>query len=133
MKSIFFDTNSYSFYSLGDVNLRKQVKINHLVYISLITIGELYSGFIKGIRFKENEKKLEAFLNDKRVKLVKLTRTTALIYGKLMNQLYKKGKSIPTNDIWIAAQVVETGSMLVTYDKHFLEISNLKIWPELKS
>ena len=30
-----------------------------------------------------------------------------------------KGTPIPTNDIWIAAQAMETGADLLSYDQHF--------------
>ena len=43
--------------------------------------------------------------------------TTADRYSRIAAALRKKGKPIPTNDIWIAAQVMETGAELVSYDK----------------
>jgi tRNA(fMet)-specific endonuclease VapC len=33
--------------------------------------------------------------------------------------LRKQGAPLPTNDIWIAAVALETGSRLVAYDDHF--------------
>jgi predicted nucleic acid-binding protein len=41
--------------------------------------------------------------------------------------LNKIGRPIPTNDIWIAATALETGSHLITYDKHFNYIDELII------
>ena len=38
---------------------------------------------------------------------------------------------IPVNDIWIAAQTIETGSQLITFDGHFKNISGLRIWDEI--
>ena len=32
------------------------------------------------------------------------------------------GTPIPTNDLWIAASVLETGGVLITADKHHLSI-----------
>jgi len=40
-------------------------------------------------------------------------------------------KSIPVNDIWVAAQCLETGSVLVTYDRHFARIDGLRLWTGL--
>ena len=45
--------------------------------------------------------------------------TLAERYGKLVQQLRAQGTPIPTNDIWIAAAVLETGSRLLAYDAHF--------------
>ena len=46
--------------------------------------------------------------------------------------LTKAGTPIPIQDIWIAAQAIQTGSILVTYDRHFLRVAGLRIWAELE-
>ena len=43
--------------------------------------------------------------------------------------LRTKGRPIPTNDLWIAAQVVETGADLLSSDLHFAEIEGLAWLP----
>ncbi len=53
---------------------------------------------------------------------------TAEIYSEIKNQLKLKGKSLPINDVWIAAHSIETGSVLITYDKHLNHISGLRKW-----
>ena len=60
-----------------------------------------------------------------------MNKSTSWEYGKIKYDLRKAGKPIPENDIWIAAQVAETDSLLVTYDKHFLDIKGLKVWKKL--
>ena len=35
--------------------------------------------------------------------------------------------------IWIAASAVETGSVIITYDKHFLNITQARVWDELQN
>ena len=133
MKRILLDTNSYSLFIKGDNLISKQIEKAELIFISYITVGELYAGFMIGNKFKDNEEIIKRFLNKKKVNLVEISFQTATIYGKITSELYKKGNPIPTNDIWIAAQVIETDSILITYDKHFLNIPNLKIWDRLKS
>jgi predicted nucleic acid-binding protein len=39
--------------------------------------------------------------------------------------LRKKGRPIPTNDIWIAAHAIETGADLISSDPHFDQIDDL--------
>jgi predicted nucleic acid-binding protein len=39
--------------------------------------------------------------------------------------LKRSGTSILSNDIWIAAQTMETGAELITMDKHFEKIEGL--------
>jgi tRNA(fMet)-specific endonuclease VapC len=46
-------------------------------------------------------------------------------YGILISQLTRQGTPISTNDIWIAAAALETGSRLVTYDSHFRHVPGL--------
>lgn len=47
---------------------------------------------------------------------------TAQYYAKIVNQLRKQGTPIPTNDVWIAAETMEQGGTLYSYDRHFGEI-----------
>jgi len=50
------------------------------------------------------------------------TEATAQHYARILNQLRKQGTPIPTNDIWIAAETMELGGALYTYDSHFEQI-----------
>jgi len=42
--------------------------------------------------------------------------------------LKAKGSPIPVNDIWLAAQSMETGAVLVTFDSHFDRVDGLRLW-----
>jgi predicted nucleic acid-binding protein len=57
----------------------------------------------------------------------------ANVYAEIWQHLRRRGRLIPTNDIWIAAQAIEADAVLVTYDRHFLEVSHLQVWSELDS
>lgn len=46
--------------------------------------------------------------------------------------LRAKGRPIPTNDIWIAAHVMETGADLVSADRHFEHVDGIA-WLRLKA
>jgi predicted nucleic acid-binding protein len=39
--------------------------------------------------------------------------------------LRKRGTSIPTNDIWIAASAMQYGLRLLTADRHFLKVPQI--------
>ena len=103
-----------------------------ITYTSVVVLGELFAGFKRGKREAENIEILNRFLGKISVVVTNVTRDTAIIYGELKNNLAKRGTPIPTNDIWIAAQAVETGSVLISFDKHFLKIPGLRIWDGLK-
>ncbi len=138
MNSIILDTNSYSFFTSKDTKIKKEIQKADIVYLPLIVIGELYSGFYRGNKFENNESELKSFLSDKKVRILGLTKITSKIYGKILHDLVMNGTPITANDVWIAASAIETNSTLITYDKHFLNIStpkgigNLKLWDRIK-
>jgi tRNA(fMet)-specific endonuclease VapC len=52
---------------------------------------------------------------------------TAEHYGRLFAQLRAQGTAIPTNDLWIAALVVQHGLVLYTSDAHFNHLSQISV------
>lgn len=132
MSPVLLDTNAYSnFAKEKNKELLDEIAIASMVYISAISLGELYSGFMKGNRFIENSERLSDFLLEDDVEKVDITRETAEIYGELKYKLQMKGTPIPTNDIWIAANAIETGSKIITFDRHFLAIPGARVWKDL--
>ena len=53
--------------------------------------------------------------------------TTADYYALVYRELRKKGRPIPTNDLWIAATALQHGLALFSYDAHFTEIDGLPV------
>jgi tRNA(fMet)-specific endonuclease VapC len=98
-------------------------KINKLpeFFIPSIVLGELYVGVNRVANKAKHLKKLNEFL--KLSKVLDIDNTTAVHYGELIASLFKKGKPIPTNDVWIAAVALQHDLTLITRDKHFNEIS----------
>ncbi|MDK9706594.1 MAG: type II toxin-antitoxin system VapC family toxin [Desulforhopalus sp.] len=125
MNKILIDTNIYSYAMRGDSRavevLRKAVHIG----ISVISIGELFSGFKGGSKEKENRNELGIFLDSPRVSLYAVDEYTAEYYCAILNQLRLSGTPIPTNDIWIAAVAFQHGLPLYTLDKHFSNVEGL--------
>jgi len=95
------------------------------VLLSSIGIGELLFGFRNGSRFEQNLRDLQAFLDDPNVRLVPVTWSTADHFSRISLALKKRGRPIPTNDIWIAAHAMQTGALLITSDPHFDEVEGL--------
>ena len=50
---------------------------------------------------------------------------TAEYYALIVKKLRAKGKPIPTNDVWIAANALRHGMALYSFDRHFGEIDGL--------
>lgn len=55
------------------------------------------------------------------------------MYALTKANLFKKGKPIPENDIWIAAITLHHNLPLYTFDKHFREIDGLQLFNPLSS
>jgi tRNA(fMet)-specific endonuclease VapC len=121
------DTNAYSALKRGDATVTTLVRASSALVFSTIVAGELIYGFRNGSRMAANRRELDDFLSRPRVQLVPVTMTTADRFSMVMTSLKRKGKPIPINDVWIAAQSLETGAELVTYDAHFEEIDGLAL------
>jgi tRNA(fMet)-specific endonuclease VapC len=128
MKSILLDTNALTALFQGDVDVLDTVAKTDCVYASAIVIGELEVGFRGGSRYADNLKVLERFLAKPSVEILPIGRETGECFGRVKQALKAKGTPIPINDIWLAAQCMETGAVLVTYDGHFDVVDGLRLW-----
>lgn len=131
MNQIILDTNAFSLYVKKNKTIFKEVEQSDVTCLSVVSVGELIYGFSKGSKTEHNKLILNSFLDNPLVKLVNINKNIAVIYGELYYILQKSGTPIPVNDIWIAACAIETDSMLITYDKHFLSIPKLKLWDKI--
>ncbi len=128
MNKILLDTNAYTSYLKGDQQVLEFLAGANLVYMSVFVAGELSAGFRGGSKFRYNKMNFDKFLRKSTVEFLNATETTADIFGQLKNTLRQAGTPLPINDVWIAAQALETGSVLITYDKHFSAIPGLRLW-----
>jgi len=131
MRKVLVDTNAFARLLLGDEKVFHSIAKADCVYMSVFVLGELYAGFKAGKREKANRHLLEDFLQKTTVQVLTATHDTAEVFGLIKDSLRKSGKPIPINDVWISAHALETGAILISYDKHFLSIPGLRIWEEL--
>ena len=127
MKNLLIDTNIYTHALAGDPETTEILRHTQKIAICCISIGELLSGFKGVTREKENRKELEEFLDTPRVKIYGIDDDTAEFYAEILNNLRKKGRPIPTNDIWIAAVALQHGLKLFSKDHHFKYVPGLVI------
>jgi tRNA(fMet)-specific endonuclease VapC len=122
---ILLDTSAYSDLARGHSPLTDWVRRAEAVLLSSVVAGELLGGFRRGSRPSENVADLQRFLTQPRVHLLPVTWTTAERYGRIYAALRRRGKPIPTNDMWIAAHAMETGAELLSSDTHFQYVEGL--------
>lgn len=89
------------------------------VVLPFVVLGELRSGFALGHRQAENERTLRRFLLKDGVRVAFADDQTTHHYASVFRQLRKQGTPIPTNDMWIAALVLQHNLALHARDEHF--------------
>jgi len=125
MKRILLDTTMYAAFKRGDSEVVELVGVADEIALSSTILGELLAGFAAGRREARNREELAAFLDSPRVRVVDVDAATADQYARVFTLLRRKGKPIPTNDLWIAASALQHGYLLATRDEHFAAIEGL--------
>ena len=119
------DTNTYTALKNGNLELMHILENADELLVSATVLGELYSGFQIGNLTEKNLSEMQTFLSKPGVQIISVTDEIAFRYGYIVKTLQNQGTPIPTNDIWIAASTMETGSILLSNDKHFTHVPGL--------
>lgn len=128
---IILDTNIVSFFMKA--RPEAALYIPHvqgkLLFISFITVGEMYYGAEKNNWGEKRRKKLEATLRN--FVVIPYDHEIARCYGRLFAERMRKGQPIAPNDAWIAACAVRHSVSLVTNNsKDFAGITALDVVTE---
>lgn len=121
------DTSAYSAFKRNHPGVLEIVRDCQEILFSPVVAGELLAGFRRGDNLDRNLAELREFLDHPRVRITPLTLTTADRYGRAWATLRRRGTPIPTNDLWVAAQALETGADLVALDRHFQNVDGLAL------
>ena len=122
---LILDTNAYVGFKLGYSELVEYLTQADMIFMSPIVLGELMFGFRNGSRLTKNMEEFNLFLSHPAVQIVNISAITSDRYSRIASRLKQQGTPIPSNDIWLAAQTMETGAELVTLDHHFDKIAGL--------
>ncbi len=85
-----------------------------------------YFEFMHGLQQKSPKNKEKALSFIEMFRFLEPTKRTAGILSDLKSKYEKLGKSFSLSDLMIASQAIENGMTLVTRDRHFQEIEELK-------
>jgi tRNA(fMet)-specific endonuclease VapC len=85
----------------SDSAFRGVLAPNAKASVPIVTMGELYAAAENSARAQENLRRFAEFASHRDVLLC--DDLTAREYGRIAQQLRKKGRPIPQNDMWIAA------------------------------
>lgn len=128
MGRVLLDTNTYTALLAGNNKIADELSRSDAVLLSPVVLGELLDGFEGGSRKSDNRKKLSRFREKPRTVCIPITDETAEWFTHIKQQLRRKGKPVPINDVWIAASCMEHGAKLISLDAHFANIDGLLRW-----
>ena len=109
----------------GDKAVVSQVLSLPTVILPTVVIGELLFGAENSNRSLQNISRYLEFIGT--CQSIPLGRETAVVYAKTRLALKRKGRPIPINDVWIAAQCLQHGWRLVTDDSDFGYVDDLML------
>jgi tRNA(fMet)-specific endonuclease VapC len=122
---IALDTNRCTDLFRGDEFVADMVAVADEVWLPFIVLGELRAGFTAGSQEARNEAVLRRFLIKPDVGVLYPDEQTTHHYANVYRQLRKQGTPIPTNDMWIAALVLQHSLVLFARDAHFDALAQL--------
>ena len=122
MSRILVDTSAYSEHLRDHPEVKAAIQRASEIGLSVVSIGELRAGFLKGGRTRRNEELLRSFLASPRARAIPVNEETASRYAAIRDYLRRQGTPVPVNDVWIAATAAQHGLRLLTLDAHFLQI-----------
>ena len=122
------DTNMVSYIAKGHSKAARtrmlHLKEDEVVCISAITEAEIHYGLAKRPEATALRERMDWFLAAMRI--LPWGRDEAKVYGMLRATLESSGKSLQNMDLQIAAHAVATGAVLVTNDKAFAQVDDLR-------
>ena len=113
------DTNRYVDLCRDARGVAETLEMAEAVFLPFPTLAELRAGFAVGSRGPANEQTLRRFLLKTGVSVLFPDEQTTHHYASVFRQLRAQGTPIPTNDMWIAALVLQHDLVLYARDRHF--------------
>jgi tRNA(fMet)-specific endonuclease VapC len=95
---------------------------NASLAMSVIVVGEVRDGATG------NDSAVEEFDTlTQAIEILDVDRETAVVYAELRSSLRKSGMLMSDNDLWIAATALRHGLTLISRDKAFDRVPDLKL------
>jgi tRNA(fMet)-specific endonuclease VapC len=113
------DTNRYVDLCKGVEASVRIVATAEAVFLPFVVVTELRAGFALGRRGAESERVLRRFLLKEGVQVLFADDQTTHHYANIYRQLRNQGTPIPTNDMWVAALILQHNIVLHDRDRHF--------------
>jgi len=120
------DTTVWIGYLKGVPALVERIQAEPQIFISSISLGELFYGARKSQRVEANLRRVEIIRNE--IPFVEVDAVVAGVYGMIRTDLERQGVPIGPNDLWIAATAKAHDLVLVTRNhRKFARIAGLRL------
>ena len=118
------DTNALSAFVDGDPAVGEVLRHQARASIPVIVLGEFRYGIAQSRHRAAYEQWLHAQL--RHFDVLPVTDETAIAYAALRVTLKQKGTPIPANDAWIAALALQHRLPVLSRDRHFDAVSQIR-------
>jgi predicted nucleic acid-binding protein len=122
--ALILDTNALSAVADGDASAMELVAGADRVALPVIVLGEYRLGIAQSRHRASYESWLRQWIAA--VTVLDIDDGTTRSYSAIALELKRKGKPIPTNDLWIAALCLQHSLPLLSRDKHFDLVAGLR-------
>lgn len=122
---VLLDTNPIVALFASDEAILRRLDQSGTVFVPCVVLAELYYGANKSGRVSENLARVEEFAAESAI--LDCDVDTARHFGRIKDDLRRKGRPIPENDIWIAALALQYDLTLLSRDGHFREVDGLVV------
>lgn len=122
--AVILDTNAVSALFVGDPALGEVLAGTQRHHLPVIVVGEYRYGLLGSRRRDHLQGLLDTLIRESIV--LHVDEATAETYSHVRDELRRKGKPIPENDLWIAALARQHHQPVVSRDEHFDDVSNLR-------
>jgi len=121
---VILDSSALSALFAGDVALNTLLSGTLRHHLPVVVIGE----FRYGLRRSRHRDQLEPLLDSlvRESIVLRLDEVTAETYARVRYQLRERGRPLPENDVWIAALARQHNLPIVSRDRHFDDVPELR-------
>ena len=121
--TLLLDSNAIIALFDGDRGVARIMASAPRIAVPAVVCGEIDAGTQgETARAREEREAFSELLAMPNVSVLPVTRTTGSFYARVFAYSHSVGRPIPTNDVWIAAAVLETAGILCTDDRHLLSL-----------
>ncbi|MEY4504524.1 MAG: hypothetical protein RL154_820 [Pseudomonadota bacterium] len=115
--SYLVDTNAIIAFLKGYTKVSQKLSSQKELFASCISVGEMRYGANNSLQKDKNITLYDSFFET--CNILSIDSKVATSYGELRFYLKTIGRSIPENDIWIAATAKVFSLSILTFDKDF--------------